>query len=98
MPITTSIMGIRSHPNSGSKAARQHITIFSISKKTCVAKSNANGQKSMKSGFKCGRIGNSVLSTVFLILKLCITTRNICSGIYKSRGDTSPQMEHILLE
>ncbi|KAE9598536.1 hypothetical protein Lalb_Chr15g0082061 [Lupinus albus] len=31
-------------------------------------------------------------------MKLCITTRSICSGIYKGRGDTSPQTRHILLE
>ncbi|KAF1878840.1 hypothetical protein Lal_00047512 [Lupinus albus] len=38
------------------------------------------------------------VATVFLTLKLCITTQSICSGIYKGQGDSSSQTGHILLE
>ncbi|KAF1864586.1 hypothetical protein Lal_00039214 [Lupinus albus] len=77
---------------------RIHQTSINFIRSTYVAKLNATSQRSMKYGFKCGRLENSVWSTVFLTLKLCITTRNICSGIYKGQGDSSPQTGHILLE
>ncbi|KAF1874208.1 hypothetical protein Lal_00015662 [Lupinus albus] len=59
---------------------------------TYVAKMNTTGHRNMKFGFKCGRVGNSAWSTMFLTLNLCITTRTI-SYIFSQFNFTTELIE-----